>query len=272
MVLSGLSTYRFLKHLPPNLGILVFDGLICEPIFLEQLELRVFDLYARKDSFHNYTRRIEYEINKSTKHILDYDYDYDYSLLDKLPNLKHLKIKFELDVFTFSFDYEYFSRLESLSLEFPYSWQTRDVDPLDMSPFSNLKYLELHSRSDSVIFDLVQPVADLIGPLKSLEELHLVNLKLKNSSLEGAFCNSKMLKKLNMDKNQLSKIDSATFEGLENLSELSLRHNCLDFIEPKTYLDVFPKLDRLVLSSMSPERKDDYMAYFESRSKVLLIF
>ena len=223
------SDLDFIHTLPPSLSILKMG----KQIAFEHPNLKVLDICVA---------------------------EFDAKVLSDLPSLRHLRIR---NCSKINLNYEFLSNIESLLIGRTWQHFKSKIEQieLDFSKLINLKYLELYEN--------ISLKPNSFSELKSLEELHLENLELTNSDLEGVFSNLKQIRVLDLSKNLINNIDKKTFNGLENLTKLDVKGNDLDKVEPEEFLSVFPRLDELILSagSRSEASKREYFAYFDSKFK-----
>ena len=161
-------------------------------------------------------------------------------------------------------DYEFLSNLESLSIEFS------KIENFNLSRLLNLKYLEfIGTKQLKNKTKMISLVPETFASLEALEEMHLYNLQLCNSDLQGVFTYLKQLRVLDLSKNKIENINVETFKGLENLTNLDISGNQVDNVTAHDFVKVFPKLNELVLSSgdSSEKSKEIFSAYFQSLFK-----
>lgn len=241
--------YDVFQVLPPNISILIIDGLKKERRFKHK-NIQVMHIIL--GSFHSF----------------------DAKMLSDLPSLRHLRLEMKnkcyMSFVEINLNYEFLSQLETLSIEF------LDIKQVNFSRLVNLKYLELIGNQykvgctdESQNEMMIHLVPSTFSELKALEEMHLENLILTNSDLEGVFSNLKQLRVLDLSKNRIKSIDVKTFNGLEKLTRLEIKENDLDNVKPDEFLTVFPKLEELTLSAgnRSEDSKQEFLVFFDSRLK-----
>lgn len=237
----------FLQMLPPNLNILKVSFQCCND--LKQLK----------------------HFGHQNLEVLDFSYDspkykyceFDCEMLYRLPNLKHLRVRYIDRIFT---NYTLLDNLESFSLDL------FSIQRIDLSTMINLTYLELGGadyfeiRSDARS-GMIQSIRSSLSSLILLEELHLTPLALNESDIKGFFKNLKKLRVLDLSQNWIRVFEAQTFNGLGNLRQLDLSHNLLQNLEAHVFVELFPSLDTLVLGSESVKSQDEFSSLFDVHYK-----
>lgn len=162
--------------------------------------------------------------------------------------------------------------LESLEICNSYSDELNKTFISHLSSLSKLQRLVLRGQTSNIL-DL-PPQLSMLSFSRRLLENFPENFQLEHPNIEAfdlhiadKYCDrdfdfTMLLAKLS----KLKHLNVRTEKILNTLKP----DNSLKDAAPKTFLDVFPKLEKLVLSHISQDMENQYRSYFNSKSKNVL--